>query len=358
MLEWRLRLCHTHAVPSSPTLADVAAAAGVSTATASYALRDDSRVRPETRRRVREQAARLGYRSNRLAAALASHRFSQAARLRGLPIALVHHIASKHREQFWPRATAAIARRHAHALGYAFETHNLASGRRLDSLFREFDHRGVGGILIGRFDRHVPGLENYLQNYPTVACAGDAGGLLPHLIRVQYDVARSVDRAFVRALERGYRRIGAVMIRHETPEPIGDDLRRLGAAYARMRAHPETEWIEPYYGWIMDTAAVGRWYRRHRPDCILAFNAATYHHARDAGARIPERCGFVAANLQLGDANRIDITGYQESKADLARIAIETLDQRIRHRQLGNPPPSHRLIVDPIWRAGSTLPPR
>lgn len=46
-----------------PTTSTVAEAAGVSQATVSRALRDDPRVREETRRRVRETAARLGYRS-------------------------------------------------------------------------------------------------------------------------------------------------------------------------------------------------------------------------------------------------------------------------------------------------------
>jgi DNA-binding LacI/PurR family transcriptional regulator len=49
------------------TLSQVAAAAGVSTATAARALGEYGSVRPATRDRVREAAARLGYRANELA---------------------------------------------------------------------------------------------------------------------------------------------------------------------------------------------------------------------------------------------------------------------------------------------------
>ena len=49
------------------TLHQVAAEAGVSTATAARALGDYGSVRPATRERVKEAAARVGYRANTLA---------------------------------------------------------------------------------------------------------------------------------------------------------------------------------------------------------------------------------------------------------------------------------------------------
>ncbi|MCW2164918.1 transcriptional regulator, LacI family [Microbacterium hydrothermale] len=56
------------------TLADVAAEAGVSTATASRALSGSRPVSPDTLKRVRTAAARLGYRHNAVASALRSNR--------------------------------------------------------------------------------------------------------------------------------------------------------------------------------------------------------------------------------------------------------------------------------------------
>lgn len=55
-------------IPSPhPTLADVAAIAGVSIKTASRVLNDSVNVAPDTATRVREAAAEVGYRSNRIA---------------------------------------------------------------------------------------------------------------------------------------------------------------------------------------------------------------------------------------------------------------------------------------------------
>ncbi|MFE4499554.1 LacI family DNA-binding transcriptional regulator [Rhodococcus sp. NPDC056743] len=55
------------ASPNSPTLRDVAAAAGVAVSTVSYALNGKGRVDAATRARVQEIADRLGYRANRSA---------------------------------------------------------------------------------------------------------------------------------------------------------------------------------------------------------------------------------------------------------------------------------------------------
>ncbi|MDA8322007.1 MAG: LacI family DNA-binding transcriptional regulator [Actinomycetota bacterium] len=69
-----------------PTIADVARAAGVSVTTVSHALNDKGRVDPETRERIAQVVARLGYRANRHARGLRSGRSGSIALL--LPLGL------------------------------------------------------------------------------------------------------------------------------------------------------------------------------------------------------------------------------------------------------------------------------
>jgi LacI family transcriptional regulator len=57
-----------------PTIADVAAKAGVSVGTVSNVMANAARVRPETRRRVESAIAALGYRPNRVAQSLSRQR--------------------------------------------------------------------------------------------------------------------------------------------------------------------------------------------------------------------------------------------------------------------------------------------
>src|SRR5471030_853903 len=49
---------------STPTMQEIAERAGVGKATVSLALRNDPRLRPETRRRIQKLAAKMGYKTN------------------------------------------------------------------------------------------------------------------------------------------------------------------------------------------------------------------------------------------------------------------------------------------------------
>jgi LacI family transcriptional regulator len=70
------RFCKGAAMPGRVRISDVASAAGVSNATVSAALNDveSARISSDTRQRVRETAARLGYVPNRLAQGLRAQR--------------------------------------------------------------------------------------------------------------------------------------------------------------------------------------------------------------------------------------------------------------------------------------------
>ena len=67
------------------SIRDVAREAGVSVTTVSHALNDKGRLNPETRRRVREVADRLGYRPNPAAKSLVSGRTGLIAAIPSLP---------------------------------------------------------------------------------------------------------------------------------------------------------------------------------------------------------------------------------------------------------------------------------
>lgn len=67
------------------SIRDVAREAGVSVTTVSHALNDKGRLNPETRRRVRDAAERLGYRPNPAARSLVSGRTRLIAAMASLP---------------------------------------------------------------------------------------------------------------------------------------------------------------------------------------------------------------------------------------------------------------------------------
>ena len=98
-------------MPSSPTSRDVAHAAGVSQSTVSYVLSGKRFVAPETRKRVREAMAALGYRPHASARALKSSR----SRILGL-IAPDHEHTDAPGQYRYIVSLAAACRRHGYEL--------------------------------------------------------------------------------------------------------------------------------------------------------------------------------------------------------------------------------------------------
>ncbi|MEV8532059.1 LacI family DNA-binding transcriptional regulator [Streptomyces sp. NPDC051211] len=120
-------------VPAGPTIADIARAAEVSTATVSHALNGTGRVADATRRRVREVATGLGYGAPR------------APRTRTLGLAVTtfagsswNYVAVTYFSRWLTAATSA-----AHARGYALTT--LPAERGAEALWHTL---AVDGMLL------------------------------------------------------------------------------------------------------------------------------------------------------------------------------------------------------------------
>ncbi|MCM3847033.1 LacI family transcriptional regulator [Pseudonocardia sp. DR1-2] len=121
------------------TLADVARLAGVGTGTASRAISGNGYVDPDTRRKVLDAAAELGYRRNAAARALRERR----SRVVGLVLPDLHN-------EFYT-ASAAVLQADLHAAGYqllVLATGNDPSGER--AAWETLLDRQVDGVV------HVP----------------------------------------------------------------------------------------------------------------------------------------------------------------------------------------------------------
>ncbi len=121
-----------------PTINDVAADCGVSKATVSLVLRDSPQIGAETKRRVRESMARLGYVYNRRAADMRTQR----SRTLGL-------VATNVRNPYFAELTMAIeeaASRAGYTLLQGFSRDEVARQRRL--LETLIEHRIDGLILL------------------------------------------------------------------------------------------------------------------------------------------------------------------------------------------------------------------
>ena len=129
------------------TLTQVAAAAGVSLATASYSLRNDPRIPKATADRVRAVADRMGYRPNPRIAALMAHIRQAQPVTEGERIAFLWIDALPGTRPY--RAIFDGAKERAEQLGYSLEEFWRASPGLSDHRLEQILHaRGIVGVLI------------------------------------------------------------------------------------------------------------------------------------------------------------------------------------------------------------------
>ncbi len=133
------------------TLQQIARAAGCSLATVSYALRDDPRIRAETRTRVQAVAAQLGYRPNPRFTALMSHIRNSRPVASGERIAFVwvHTPRAEAAKDSFLQRVFLGANARAESLGYGLEQFWTAergmTDRRLSQVMKS---RGIVGVLL------------------------------------------------------------------------------------------------------------------------------------------------------------------------------------------------------------------
>lgn len=133
------------------TLQQIARAARCSLATVSYALRDDPRIRPETRALVRQAAEQLGYRPNPRFSELMAHIRNSRPVAAGERIAFVwvHTPRSESTNDPFLQRVFLGAKARAEALGYKLEQfwtgERAMSDRRLSHVVKS---RGIVGMLL------------------------------------------------------------------------------------------------------------------------------------------------------------------------------------------------------------------
>lgn len=183
---------------SAPTLVDVAAAAGVSRATASRALSDYGRIAPETVDRVREAARRLGYRPNTIAQSM------RAGKTGTIGLVMIADMTNA----FFSRATKAIVTE-AKAKGLQVLIANTDEDPAVErQAIETLLQKQVDGLIVvpSTSDDHAHLKNRHLKGTPVVLVDRDLEGT--PITSVTTDDASSACAAVHHAVERGHERIG------------------------------------------------------------------------------------------------------------------------------------------------------
>lgn len=329
------------------TIKDIARESGVHHGTVSRSLAGNPNVAPETAKRIKEVARRLGYEPDPMMAALAAYRKTTQ------PVRYKETLAFLWPEQsraevasapYYLRSTQGAATR-ARELGYRLDEFflNETSPR---SLPRVLAARGIRGLIIGGYHRmSAAHLRFEIDRLAVVVMT--AALKKPRLHRVEHDHFTGMRIALHQLKRRGFSRIA--FLAGEVQDRLLE--RRYSASF--LMHHPlgperarELLGIVPVPGLKEMRAIV----KRVRADCLLL----TYSPAEVAGVcRGNKEVPVFSLDLLPGDTRYSGI--YQQMEL-VAANAVDLVAQQIQQGQRGVPAHPKTVLSEGEWIDNSAAP--
>jgi LacI family transcriptional regulator len=335
------------------TLGDIASLAKVSRTTVSLALRNSPRISEKVRAKVQKVARKLEYRQNPLVTAHMSYVRSLHPRYTGQCIALVGNqtLAEIETDTRRPlRKYLDATRTRAHSLGYELELFNLAEPGMTPQRFSNIlVARGITGVIFLPLDDGVGLVGLPLDPEPFAMVMVEHVFIEPRLHKVCNDQFSTIGRMIQRLLDYGYARIGIAM------STVADD-------------HANHYWLAGYQAFQALTEKTNRvshlitpawtkpaflaWYRRWKPEVIITIDEDAVLWLRESGVRVPEDVG--CATLYWKE-DRAYLGGFYQNYEQIGAGAIDLITSQLYHNERGLPPEQKTLLIEAVWKEGSTL---
>lgn len=338
----------------------IAEAAGVSRGTVSLALRDDSRISEATRTKVKEAAARLGYRRNAYVAAL----MSDIAQGRGsnrtgtLAMLCLAREPSQHTRNLKAHALQIEgARQEAERLGFRLEAFApFLEHMSLHGLRKVLRTRSIQGLFVV-----PPPYQAHLEPsfFEGLACATIGYAFeSPRIHRVVPLYQAGLRLAMREIWERGYRRPG-MLVRAWTLDRVQDTwvsgflLEREYGPWAK-----KPPWLNlPGDARSSRWGQILPWVEKMGLDCLLVddWNGELTHYLQEQGMRIPGTIGYVDLTRNIPNPK---LAGLDQGHGDLGRWAIRSISSQIQRNEHGLPEQALDIGLSCRWHPGPSLPAR
>ncbi len=340
-------------LPHSPTLQDIADAAGAGKATVSLALRNDPRLRPETRERIQAIAATMGYRANATVAALMAQLRASRTSSYQATLGLVN--ASSERDWLNTystfRAWVTGALRRATQLGYGLDNFWLCepsiSPDRLASILASRNIRGL--VIAGVVDhRTLPaGLDELCTRLPNVVVG--LRTTRPQLHCATNDQYATALDAMEEVLKLGYQRPGLVI---EAQVDANVDHRFSAGFGVGQNKLPRAQRLPVCAFDRSNPAAFAAWFKKHRPDVIVCLHEEVKAWLASLKVRVPRDVGLVHLDRT---ADMEGWAGMDQGNELVGVAAIDILVGQIHRNESGIPASARAVMVESTWVAGGTV---
>jgi len=299
------------------SIRDVAARAGVSTATVSHVLNGTRGSRPETRQRVLDAIQALGYSQNQAGRDLARGRSS----LLGL-------IISDIRNPFFPEVTAAFQEQALlNNMDALVLNTNYDSQRTLNSVKRLMGLQVPGvAVLTSQID---PAVMDILAEHHIAAVYLDLGRVDPSVSNILLDYEHGIGEALEHLTKLGHRQIayiGGPLALHSAQRRKNAFLERAVQMGLEAPATIDADFTVKggYYACAKLLAG------STNPTAIVAGNDLTaigvLHRAYDGGLRVPEDLSVVGFDdILFAEYTQPALTTVSVPRVEIGRVAFQAL---------------------------------
>ncbi|MEX2381359.1 MAG: LacI family DNA-binding transcriptional regulator [Opitutales bacterium] len=333
------------------TMREVAARAGVSLMTVSYALREDPRIPEATRERVKKAASALGYQVNPLVSALMAQRRSGKTEEGGANLAVL--MPGTKDSGYNLEAYLPGARERAEERGYGLDIFHVeeegVGGKHLTRVLRA---RNIHGVLIPHMGRQTH-LEGDWRFFSVVAHGYTL--LEPNFHRVVSDLYHGALLALEQLTLLGYRRIGLVL--DEITSRNTHHLWR--AAYLmHQRSLPVRQRLPEI---LLDHAnwqtPLQKWRDRHQPEVILHNFPRLRPFLEEQGLRVPGDMALAYLDMKVSQGPELyEVAGIDQRWEAVGEAMVDVLIAKLHNNERGIPEMPRTVLVPPKWVDGPTAP--
>lgn len=336
------------------TMRDVALRAKVSVATVSKCFGGKPSIPARTRDAVLKVAKQMGYRPHPYVSALMQIRRRRRTTSHQRPT--LAFVTAFDTADGWQKSTSPLVRllfsgasERAELRGYQLSHFWLYREGMTNQRFSEMlRHRGVRGVFLTPLPRL--GMQVDLTwSYFSIVTHG-LSIAQPVFHRTSNDHYQSAVLALNECRRRGYRRPGFVM-----DEPLSRRLElRWEAAFVLHREKLGFDSSVPhllYPAWDPDETC--RWFRRHRPDVVIALLMEEHvQQLAERGVRVPRDVGFVSLSVHEPTSR---ISGIHQNAELMGATAVDKLIDLVERNESGVPSHPITLTIEGRWHAGNTV---
>jgi len=346
-----LKMSNNASPALAPTMHEIAERAGVGKATVSLALRDDPRLRPETRRRIQRVAATMGYRTNATVANLMAQLRASRTPHYQAALCLLNvsadptGLAASRTSRDW----LAGCQDRASQLGYRLDHIWLHEpGLTPAALASSLESRNIRGLIISPLANRASFPDCFELIWREFACV--VVGLRPAWPPLNFssnDQFSTVFRAVRRLWENGYRRMGLVL----APEVDAAVDRRYSAGFWAGQEAMDGCHRLPMFQETRDHTAFRDWYTKNRPEIILSMHTEVKAWLETMGLDIPSQVAL--AHLDRND-DLPEWSGMQQNHAMTGAAAIDMLVGQLHRNETGLPGSPNASFVQSTWVEAQT----